>query len=265
MRSLGHDFAVMELLTQSARAHQLPVSQWADVRSGIGFRYLLLIEQPLRPNTDFSLRVLDAEGNNAGNVSGAVACAAQYVLDSGLTGKSRVKFFIAGTAVNTEIQGQRVTINKGRPRLEPSQLSFKTDRYKAEYDLAVEGMGQIQLGVLALANTHTVARTDAIDEYPLETWAKHLQQHPQLPENSRFGLVQMVTEQHLRLACQYAEYWDESACAAVVSAQLRGWLASNATVAYDEEEVQIEWSGQPQHAVFLTCRAHKLYYGRIIF
>src|SRR5690554_7731804 len=88
MRSLGHDFVVIDLLTQAARAHHMPVTQWADVRTGIGFTYLLLIEQPLRPNTDFSLRVLDAQGNSVGNISGAVACAARYVIDGGLTGRS---------------------------------------------------------------------------------------------------------------------------------------------------------------------------------
>src|SRR5690554_68619 len=265
MRSLGHDFVVIDLLTQAARAHHMPVTQWADVRTGIGFTYLLLIEQPLRPNTDFSLRVLDAQGNSVGNISGAVACAARYVIDRGLTGQSRIKFFVGGTPVNAEIKGQRISINRGRPQLEPEQIAFKTERYKAEYDMAVEGLGQVQLGVLALANTHTIARTDGLDDFPVHQWATSLEQQPDLPENSRFGVIQMVTEQHLRLACQHTEYWDESACAAVVSAQLRGWAATAVTVAHGTEEALVEWSGQPQHAVYLTSSVHKIYDGRIIF
>ena len=166
MSSLGHDFVVMDLLTQSARAHSLPVSEWADVRTGIGFTYLLLIEQPQRPNTDFSLRVLDAQGKDVGNISGAVACATRYVSDRGLTGQARIKFFIGGTPMNAEIKGQRIRVNRGRPVLEPAQIPFQTDRYKAEYDLPIEGIGQVQLGVLALANAHVIARTDELDAFP---------------------------------------------------------------------------------------------------
>lgn len=265
MRSLGHDFVVIELLTQAARAHHLPVKQWADARTGIGFTYLLLIEQPLRPNTDFSLRVLNAQGNEVGNVSGAVACAARYVVDRGLTGQSRIKFFVGGTPVNAELKGQRITINRGRPVLEPQQISFKTDRYKAEYDMSVDGIGQVQLGVLALTNAHAVVRTDNLDDFPVQEWGNIIQQQPDLPENSRFSVIQMVTEQHLRLRCQHDEYWDESACAAVVSAQLRGWVASAATVAHGADEAFVEWSGQAQHAVYLTSSVNKIYDGRIIF
>ncbi len=129
MRSLGHDFVVMDLLTQAARAHHMPVSQWADMRTGIGFTYLLLIEQPLRPNTDFSLRVLDAQGHEVGNISGAVACATRYVIDRGLTGQSRIKFFVGGTIKKNqqsdflqEAIGQRVKVvtsfNQGAGRVE---------------------------------------------------------------------------------------------------------------------------------------------------
>lgn len=265
MRSLGHDFVVMDLLTQAARVHHMPVSRWADVRTGIGFTYLLLIEHPLRPNTDFSLRVLDAQGNDVGNVSGAVTCATRYVVDRGLTGQSRIKFFIGGTPVNAEIKGQRIRTNRGRPVLEPEQIPFKTERYKAEYDLAVEGIGQVQLGVLALAKPHVIVRSDELDEFPVNEWGNIIQQQEQLPENSRLSVVQMVTEQHFRLRCQHAEYWEESACAAVVSAQLRGWVRSATTVAHGDEEVLVEWSGQPQHAVYLTSSVNKIYDGRIIF
>src|SRR5690554_8181518 len=112
MRSLGQDFVVIELLTQAARAHHLPVSHWADARVGIGFSYLLLIEQPLRPNTDFSLRVLDADGKEVGNISGAVACATRYVLDRGLTGQNKIKFFFAVRPVIAKEKGHRIKINE---------------------------------------------------------------------------------------------------------------------------------------------------------
>lgn len=265
MRSLGHDFVVMDLLTQAARVHHLPVSQWADVNTGIGFTYLLLIEQPLRPNTDFSLRVLDAQGNDAGNVSGAVICAARYVVDRELTGQSRIKFFIGGTPINAEVKGQHIKINRGRPVLDPQQISFQHDRYKAEYDLAISGIGQVQLGVLALTKAHTIARTDNLDDFPVSEWGERLQQQAELPSDSHFSVIQMVTEQHLRLGCQYTQYWDESACAALVSAQLRGWVASAATVSHNAEEALVEWSGQPQQAVYLTSTVKKIYDGRIIF
>lgn len=265
MSSLGHDFVVMDLLTQSARAHHLPVSVWADPQTGIGFTYLLLIEQPQRPTTDFSLRVLDAQGNDVGNVSGAVACATRYVLDRGLTGQTRIKFFIGGQPVNAEAKGQRVRMNKGRPVLEPAQIPFQTDRYKAEYDLPITGLGQVQLGVLALANAHVVARTDELDRFPVDEWGNAIQQQENLPTKSRFSVIQTVTEQDIRLACQYSEYWDESACAAVVSAQLRNWVTTAVTVLYAAEEAYIEWGGQPQQAVYLTCSVKKIYEGRIIF
>lgn len=265
MRSLGHDFVVMDLLTQAARAHHMPVSQWADMRTGIGFTYLLLIEQPLRPNTDFSLRVLDAQGHEVGNISGAVACATRYVIDRGLTGQSRIKFFVGGTPVNAETKGQRIRTNRGRPVLDPEQISFQTERYKAEYDMTVNGLGQVQLGVLALANTHTVVRTDDLDSFPVSEWGSILQQQAELPSNSHLSVIQMVTAEHLRLACQYTQYWEESACAAVVSAQLRGWVSSAVTVAFGADEALVEWSGQPQHAVYLTCSVNKIYDGRIIF
>ena len=265
MRSLGQDFVVIDLLTQAARAHHLPVSHWADARVGIGFSYLLLIEQPLRPNTDFSLRVLDADGKEVGNISGAVACATRYVLDRGLTGQNKIKFFIGGTPVNAEVKGQRIKINRGRPILEPDQIPFQAERYKSEYDIAVEGIGQVQLGVLALTHAHTIARTEELDDLPVNKWGNSIQKQKDLPENGRFCAVQTVTDDHLRLRCQYAEYWDESACAAVISAQLRGWVGSVVTVAHGSDEALVEWSGQTQHPVYLTSTVNKIYDGRIIF
>ena len=267
MHGLGNDFMVIDLVTQSGHIRPDRVRELADRNFGIGFDQLLIVEQPSKPDVDFRYRIFNADGSEVENCGNGARCFARFVYDQHLTGKRDIRVETASCIMELHLTDDRqVVVDMGKPVLEPAQIPFIADGFAPEYQVNIEGIGEVALGAVSMGNPHAVLRVEDIDTAPVEQWGPLIEPHRLFPRKVNVGFMQVVDEHHIRLRV-YERGAGETlacgtgACAAVVSGQLRGWLKPGVTVSLPGGDLFIEWDGQSN--VRMTGPAVTVFEGRI--
>ncbi len=267
MHGLGNDFMVIDLVTQSGHIRPDRVRELADRNFGIGFDQLLIVEQPAKPDVDFRYRIFNADGSEVENCGNGARCFARFVYDQHLTGKRDIRVETASGIMELHLTDDRqVVVNMGKPVLEPAQIPFTADGFAPEYQVNIEGIGEVALSAVSMGNPHAVLRVEDIDTAPVEQWGPLIEPHRLFPRKVNVGFMQVVDDHHIRLRV-YERGAGETlacgtgACAAVVSGQLRGWLKPGVTVSLPGGDLFIEWDGQSN--VRMTGPAVTVFEGRI--
>lgn len=267
MHGLGNDFMVIDLVTQSGHIRPDRVRELADRNFGIGFDQLLIVEQPGKADVDFRYRIFNADGSEVENCGNGARCFARFVYDQHLTGKRDIRVETASGIMELHLTDDRqVVVDMGKPVLEPAQIPFIADGFAPEYQVNIEGIGEVALGAVSMGNPHAVLRVEDIDNAPVEQWGPLIEPHCLFPRKVNVGFMQVLDEHHIRLRV-YERGAGETlacgtgACAAVVSGQLRGWLKPGVTVSLPGGDLFIEWDGQSN--VHMTGPAVTVFEGRI--
>ena len=127
MQGAGNDFMVVDLVTQQAVLTPTQIRQLADRHFGVGFDQLLLVEPPTDPGIDFKYRIFNADGGEVEQCGNGSRCFARYVRDKGLTDKDTIRVqTLSGVIAPRLTPDGRVTVDMGRPVLEPARVPFDT-------------------------------------------------------------------------------------------------------------------------------------------
>ena len=116
MHGLGNDFVVLD-----ARERVVPMTPRlaqaiADRHTGVGFDQLIVLERPRRPEAALFMRILNADGSEAGACGNATRCVAALVMDE--TGERSLTIeTVAGLLPAERGAGGLVTVDMGLARL----------------------------------------------------------------------------------------------------------------------------------------------------
>lgn len=265
MHSDGIDFVIVESITSSLYLRSATIERLADRVSGVGFNGLIIIEHPKQADVDFDCLLYGQDGLPQPMSYAAARCATRYILDNELSGYRQLKLSFGEQLVQVAINDKRqIAITLPNTVFEPAEIGLQVERYRSEYDLPVLGVGQLQIGVLQLGELHAVVRVDDVEQVQLPHWGAQLQQQQYFEKTPQVSFIQMVDEHHLRLNCyqrQSHTHCEHIAAAAVVSAQLRGWLQPGVTVVWGDRQFWIEW--QPQQPIEILGIAKTAFDGRV--
>lgn len=265
MHSHGVDIAITEMVTYYGFVRPQTIARLAQRQTGVGFSYFIVIEHPKQADVDFDCLLYDAQGQQAPLNYAAARCAARFIQDKYLTGYKQLKLSFAKEVVTVAFaENRQIAIELPAAEFEPQLIGFNIERYRSEYDLPVTNVGQMQLGVLQLGELHAVVRVDDIEANELKQQGEQLQQQDYFQQSPAVSFIQTIDEHHIRLACYQRSanaQCEHIAAAAVVSAQLRGWLQSGVTVAWAERQFQVNW--QPQQPINILGPAQVAFEGRV--
>ena len=246
MHGLGNDFMVVDGVTQNVYFSPEQIKQLADRNFGIGFDQLLVVEPPYDPDLDFHYRIFNADGSEVSQCGNGARCFARFVELKGLTNKSAIKVSTkSGNMVLYLENDNQVTVNMGRPILEPKKVPFNAQQQEKTYILK-SGEDNIMCGVVSMGNPHCVTVVDDVVTAPVETLGVRLEQHERFPEKANIGFMQIVNREHIKLrvfergagetlAC------GSGACAAVVIGRLQNLLDSKVQVDLPGGTLYIRW------------------------
>lgn len=265
MYSHGQDILVTEMVTLEGFVRSNTIQRLANRITGVGFNYFLLIEHPKYPQQDFDCLLFDSQGTPVPFNAAAARCAARFIRDKGLTGKTQLRLGFQQQEVSVEfINKNQLKVQLLTPVFEPQQIGLQLERYKAEYDVPMGELGYIQLAALKLNNLLVTVRVDDLSATPCAHWGEQICQNSLFASAPQVGFMQIVDDNHMKLATfsqQGPLDIDELAAAAVISAQLRGYSAGNATVQHQQHEIQIDWDAT--HSLYSTGSANYVYDGRV--
>jgi len=159
-----------------------------------------------------------------------------------------------------------VTVSMGIPRLSPQEIPVTAARKATVYTL--EACGQaVEISAVSMGNPHAVLVVDDVETAPVATLGPALEQHPDFPERTNVGFMQVLDRGEVRLrvfergagetmAC------GSGACAAVVAGRIRGLLDERVRVHLPGGFLQIEWRGEGD-PLMMTGPATTVFEGQI--
>lgn len=267
MQGLGNDFMVVDGVTQNVFLSKEQIKQLADRNFGIGFDQLLLVEPPYDPELDFHYRIFNADGNEVAQCGNGARCFARFVQMKGLTNKNAIKVSTKSGNMVLYNEGQdQVTVNMGRPILEPKKIPFVANQQEKTY-LIQTSQKTVMSGVVSMGNPHCVIVVDDLDETDVEGLGKELEQHERFPERANIGFMQVLSPEHVKLRVYERGVGEtlacgSGACAAVVVGRIQDLLGAKVRVDLPGGSLHIRWHDQSS-PVKMTGPAQTVFDGQI--
>ena len=91
MHGAGNDYIYINTLLYNIDDPSELARQWSDRHKGIGSDGLVLIGRSPIPETDFSMRIFNADGSEAMMCGNACRCIGKYLYEKGLTNKTEIR------------------------------------------------------------------------------------------------------------------------------------------------------------------------------
>ena len=267
MHGLGNDFVVLDLITQSVRLDAPLIRFLADRHRGIGCDQVLVVEPPTDPDMDFLYRIYNQDGSEAQQCGNGARCVAKFIRDRRLSAKRRLRVQTLGGPISMSCgKGNVVTVSMGIPRIAPQEIPFTAARQATVYTLQACGQ-PVEISAVSMGNPHAVLVVDDVETAPVATLGPALEQHPDFPERTNVGFMQVLDRGEVRLrvfergagetmAC------GSGACAAVVAGRIRGLLDERVRVRLPGGFLQIEWGGEGE-PLLMTGPATTVFEGQI--
>lgn len=275
MHGAGNDFVVLDATRAPLALSPAQYRFLADRRFGIGADQILIVEpgDPAR-GTDFTYRIMNADGGEVEQCGNGARCFARYVHDKGLTTRTTIRVQTMKTVIEPRLQlDGRVTVDMGAPFLVPAEVPFDTTglsprlEFRAELWPVALANHPVELAVVSMGNPHAVMRVDSVAQAPVDELGPQIESHPRFPRRVNAGFMEVVSRGHIRLRV-YERGTGETlacgsgACAAVVAGIRLGWLDTTVDVDMPGGRLTISWA-DPGSPVLMTGPATTVFDGVI--
>jgi diaminopimelate epimerase len=270
MHGLGNDFMMVDLVSQQFTLNPELIKELSDRRFGIGFDQLLTVRPPTKPDSDFRYTIYNADGSEAEQCGNGARCFMRFVRDEGLTTKSDVTLETSNSIISCKLEKDgNITVDMGKPTLEPSKIPFVADNRQTNYDLSLgpEYPDIFSISALNLGNPHAVITVKAVDSAPVLRVGPLIERHSRFPQGVNVGFMEIVSRKKIRLrvferGVGETKACGSGACAAVVAGRLQGLLDDTVDVQLTGGHLSVTWSNKTE-TLTMTGPTCKVYEGRL--
>jgi len=268
MHGLGNDFAVIDLITQRASLRPELIRTLADRRLGIGFDQMLTVTPPDNPEMDFRYTIYNADGSEAEQCGNGARCFLRFVRDQGLTTKSCIRLETNNGSITCRLlQDGNVSVNMGKPVLQPSRIPFIADVPQITYPVQAGDCGEVMLAAINVGNPHAVLVVPDVETAKVEQLGPVLESHARFPERVNVGFMQVLSPSSIRLrvferGVGETKACGSGACAAVVAGRLQGLLDEHVDVELTGGHLSVSWAGDDSD-IEMSGPACRVYEGRL--
>ncbi len=252
LQAYGNDFLVTEDDIPDSSLSEVAIAS-CDRHFGVGCDGLLTLKK--KPDSSFFLRIINADGSEAGMSGNGGRCAAGYL--------HFVKSFSEKTIRFSTISGDKVyKLNHwngltgsyealmGIPAFQPESIPFFSgDKNLAEvedFPLKAEGLNE-NISALSVGNPQCVLFRENLPDLAEQSGiGKAIESHPFFPEKTNVSFVRIVNQTHIKI-----KIWERGvgvtyssgtgSCGAAVASIRRGSTDSRLIVETDTGKQIVEW------------------------
>ena len=276
MQGAGNDFVVLDETRGPLGLTAAHYRFLGDRHFGVGADQILTVRPSPAPGIDFEYIIHNADGAEVEQCGNGARCFAQFVHETGLSSKSRLRVKTMKGVIEPEITPDgRVTVDMGAPVFDAEQLPFDTQGLVPEADgnwqswpLALADTGTtVWIAPVSMGNPHAVQRVADVELAPVETQGPLVQQHPRFVRHVNAGYMQIVDRGHILLRVYERGVGEtlacgSGACAAVVAGIRWGLLDASVDVHTRGGVLTIAWAGG-NAPVLMTGPAVTVFRGEI--
>ena len=271
MHGCGNDYVYVNMFEEHIDNPAEMSIKVSDRHFGIGSDGLITIEPS--DIADFRMRIYNADGSEAEMCGNGIRCVAKYVYDHKLTDKTEIsvqtgagvkilKLFVEGDKV------EQVTVDMGEPVLAPAEIPVVADGDRV-VDEPIEVCGkEWRMTCVSMGNPHAVVFVDDVENFELEKYGPHFENHERFPKRTNTEFVHVVsrTEAYMRVWERgSAETWacGTGTCATVMACILNGKTDNKVLVHLRGGDLTIEYDEKTNH-VFMTGPATEVFNGEVV-
>ena len=271
MHGCGNDYVYVNLFEEHIDDPAEMSIKVSDRHFGIGSDGLITIEP--YDIADFRMRIYNADGSEAEMCGNGIRCVAKYVYDHKLTDKTEIsvqtgagvkilKLFVEGDKV------EQVTVDMGEPVLAPAEIPIVADGDRV-VDEPIEVCGkEWRMTCVSMGNPHAVVFVDDVENFELEKYGPHFENHERFPKRTNTEFVHVVsrTEAYMRVWERgSADTWacGTGTCATVMACILNGKTDNKVLVHLRGGDLTIEYDEKTNH-VFITGPATEVFNGEVV-
>lgn len=231
MHGLENHFVIVDGREEPWRPDDGEIIRICNPKTGIGGDQLIIIEPPKDSSADVFMRILNVDAREVEACGNAMRCVAWLLLEE--SGRDAVVIeTLAGPLACTRAGSMEVSCEMGKVTMEWRDIPLAEERDTCHLELAFGPLGDG--AALAIGNPHIVFFVDDLDAIDIESIAPRIQQHPLFPNQVNVGVVQMTSEDSMRLlvyerGAGLTTACGSGACVAVYAALARG-LTDSKTV-----------------------------------
>ena len=279
MQGAGNDFVVLDETQAILGLMRAQYRFLADRHFGVGADQILSVRPAPAEGIDFEYLIHNADGGQVEQCGNGARCFARYVRDKGLTGKDQIRVQTMAGVIAPRLEPDgRVTVDMGRPVLEPARVPFDTtglapvpQGHMQKWPLALDSKAQeatILIVSVSMGNPHAVQLVDDVDKAPVDRTGPLIESHPRFPQRVNAGYLQVLGRGEVRLRV-YERGVGETlacgtgACAAVVAGISLGLLDARVDVHTRGGLLTIAWAGGLQDRVLMSGPASTVFEGQI--
>ncbi|TVR07724.1 MAG: diaminopimelate epimerase [Salinarimonadaceae bacterium] len=262
MNGLGNEITVLDLRgTKTSVTPQEARALAADPRSR--FDQLMILHDPADAGADSDIRILNADGSEAGACGNGMRCVAWAMtvdpaMSGGLARENLRLRTRAGILAARRNDDATFTVDMGAPRLAWDEIPLR-DRFPDTRRIELQ-IGPIDAPILHspaavnMGNPHAIFFVEDVDAYDLARIGPLLENHPIFPERANISLAQVLATDHIRL-----RVWERgagltlacgsAACAALVAAARLRLTGREATVTLPGGDLRIAWRESDSHVL----------------
>ena len=270
MHGLGNDFMMVDLISQPVTLNPELIKELSDRRFGIGFDQLLTVRPPTGPDSDFRYTIYNADGSEAEQCGNGARCFLGFVRDEGLTTKSTIRLETSNGNITCKLgKDGNVTVDMGKPALQPSKVPFVAESTQTKYDLSLRPEYQdiFSISAVNVGNPHAVITVPSVGNAPVLQVGPLIERHPRFPKGVNVGFMEVVSRKKIKLrvferGVGETKACGSGACAAVVAGRLEGILDATVDVQLTGGHLSVNWGGNNE-TIKMTGPACKVYEGRL--
>ena len=267
MHGTGNDFVVIDATQQAFTLSEKDISLLSNRRFGIGFDQLLVVGQSQIKDVDFSYRIFNADGGEVNQCGNGARCFVTFVHDKKLTNKDEIIVETRSGIIKPKLEANgSVSVNMGPPIFNPIKIPISVPKENNKYSLDVNDR-RIEFGAVSMGNPHAVIIAKNIDDAPVETVGRLLENNELFPERVNVNFMEIRSRESVNL-----RVWERGAgetlscgtgaCASVVFGIKVGLLDSPCKVFTRGGELTIVWEGG-ESDVYLCGSAQSVFEGEI--
>ncbi|RYF22812.1 MAG: diaminopimelate epimerase [Comamonadaceae bacterium] len=279
MQGAGNDFVVLDETQGRLGLTPAQYRFLGDRHFGVGADQILTVRPSPAEGIDFEYVIHNADGAEVEQCGNGARCFARYVHDKGLTTKDSLRVQTLAGVIAPELTSDgRVTVDMGRPVLEPARVPFDASGLvpvpqgsAEQWPLALDGQppeAPVLIAVVSMGNPHAVQLVQDVDTAPVPQTGPLIERHARFPQRVNAGYLQIVNRSQVRLRV-YERGAGETlacgtgACAAVVAGIRLGLLDARVDVHTRGGVLTIEWAGTAADTVRMTGPATTVFEGQI--
>lgn len=281
MQALGNDFIVVD--DRDARLKRIPQlsRKLCDRRFGIGADQLLLLCHS--KNSDFRMRIFNADGSEVEMCGNGIRCLGKYIWDDIFHCKEDVNADKCITSLSIETMGgikhiyktgNLFRIDMGKPQFDPAKIPLDVKTVQRhlnagkvmEYPLRI-GNTTFKITCVSMGNPHAVIVVKDVNSVQLDKVGPLIEKHKLFPKRINVEFIQAVNKESIKMRVWERGAGETMACgtgasASAVVAALLGLTGRKVNVSLPGGKLLIHWSEKDDH-VYMTGPAEKVFEGTI--